>query len=53
LYELREHTGPGYRIYFTVKGERLVLLLVGGDKSSQERDIALARAMIKILEKVP
>jgi putative addiction module killer protein len=51
LYELREHTGPGYRIYFTVKGERLVLLLVGGDKSSQERDIALARAMTKILEK--
>lgn len=53
LYELREHTGPGYRIYFTVKGERLVLLLVGGDKSSQERDIALARAMTKILEKDP
>jgi len=51
LYELREHTGPGYRIYFTVKGERLVLLLVGGDKSSEERDIALARAMTKILEK--
>ena len=53
LYELREHTGPGYRIYFTVKGERLVLLLVGGDKSSEERDIALARAMTKILEKDP
>jgi putative addiction module killer protein len=53
LYELREHTGPGYRLYFTVKGERLVLLLAGGDKSSQERDIALARAMIKILESDP
>jgi putative addiction module killer protein len=53
LYELREHTGPGFRVYFTVRGERLVLLLAGGDKSSQQRDIALARSMIKILENDP
>jgi putative addiction module killer protein len=51
LYELREHTGPGYRVYFTVRGERLVLLLAGGDKRSQERDISLARSMIEIQEK--
>ena len=42
LYELREHTGPGYRIYFTFRSGRLILLLAGGDKSSQERDINLA-----------
>lgn len=35
----------------TIRGERLVLLLAGGDKSSQERDIVLARSMIEILEK--
>ena len=51
LYELREHTGPGYRIYFTIREQRLILLLAGGDKSSQERDIGLARSMIESLEK--
>lgn len=50
LYELREHAGPGYRIYFTFRSKRLILLLAGGDKSSQERDIDLARSMIKGLE---
>lgn len=46
-YELREHTGPGYRIYFTFRSKRLILLLAGGDKGSQERDINLARSMIE------
>ena len=50
LYELREHTGPGYRIYFTFRSRRFVLLLAGGDKRSQERDINLARSMIDSLE---
>ena len=50
LYELREHTGPGYRIYFTFRSRRVLLLLAGGDKSSQERDINLARSMIDRLE---
>jgi putative addiction module killer protein len=50
LYELRKHTGLGYRIYFTIRGARLVLLLAGGDKNSQERDILLARSMIESLE---
>jgi putative addiction module killer protein len=53
LYELREHTGLGFRVYFNVRGKRLVLLLAGGDKSSQERDIALARSMIGTLENDP
>jgi putative addiction module killer protein len=51
LYELREHTGPGYRIYFTIRGRRLILLLAGGDKRSQQRDITFARSMIERLEK--
>lgn len=48
---LREHTGPGYRIYFTFRSGRLILLLAGGDKGSQERDVDVARSTIKRLEK--
>jgi len=51
LYELREHTGPGYRIYFTIRPRLLILLIAGGDKSCQELDINLARSMIERLEK--
>ena len=43
LSELRIHYGPGYRVYFAQRGSTLVILLCGGDKSSQERDIAKAR----------
>lgn len=50
LHELRVHIGPGYRIYFTRRGVRTVVLLAGGDKSSQQADIARARAMIDRLE---
>lgn len=48
--ELRIDYGPGYRIYLTRRGGQLVLLLCGGDKSSQDRDIARAKAMVKELE---
>lgn len=41
--ELRIDYGPGYRIYFALDGHRVILLLLGGDKSSQEKDIAKAR----------
>jgi putative addiction module killer protein len=44
LFELRLMFGPGYRVYFGREGERVVLLLGGGDKSSQGRDIERARA---------
>lgn len=40
--ELRIDAGPGYRVYFAWRGDRLLLLLAGGEKSSQKRDIALA-----------
>ncbi len=37
--ELKIDFGPGYRVYYTQRGTRLILLLAGGDKSTQERDI--------------
>ncbi|MFM2450226.1 MAG: hypothetical protein RIS44_2676, partial [Pseudomonadota bacterium] len=39
VFELRIHYGPGYRIYFQRRGEVLVVLLCGGDKSTQTKDI--------------
>ena len=43
--ELRIYIGPGYRVYFMRRGATIVLLLCGGDKGSQARDIARAKAM--------
>jgi putative addiction module killer protein len=43
LYELRVDTGPGYRIYFGEVGATVVLLLCGGDKSTQDKDIKKAQ----------
>lgn len=40
--ELKIDAGPGYRVYYSKRGNRLLLLLMGGDKSSQDRDIAKA-----------
>ena len=40
--ELRIHYGPGYRIYFVQRGAKLVVLLAGGDKSTQTKDIKTA-----------
>ena len=40
--ELKVEVGPGYRVYYSKRGDRLLLLLAGGDKSTQARDIAKA-----------
>jgi putative addiction module killer protein len=45
VMEIRLTYGPGYRLYFTFKGKKLILLLIGGDKSSQKRDIRLAKEL--------
>ncbi len=47
IYELRFTYGPGYRIYFGEDGNTIVVLLTGGDKSSQTQDIARAKAYWK------
>jgi putative addiction module killer protein len=43
--ELRIHYGPGYRVYYVNRGSEIVLLLCGGDKASQARDIASAKQL--------
>lgn len=50
LSELRIDHGPGYRVYFVRRGDVVVVLLCGGDKRTQERDIAEAKAMARDLE---
>ena len=47
--ELRIHHGPGYRVYFVRRGSAVVVVLGGGDKSTQDRDIELAKALQKEL----
>ncbi|MBN8509900.1 MAG: type II toxin-antitoxin system RelE/ParE family toxin [Burkholderiales bacterium] len=47
ISELKIDFGPGYRVYYTRRGERLLLLLIGGDKSSQSKDIAKAARLAR------
>lgn len=48
--EMRIHHGPGYRVYFVNRGGMLVILLCGGDKSTQAKDIAIAKSLAKEVE---
>lgn len=50
LFELRLFFGPGYRVYYTIKKERIIFLLAGGDKSTQTKDIEKALALLQVLE---
>ena len=45
ISELRIDYGPGYRVYFVQRGNRIILLLCGGDKRTQERDIKAAKRL--------
>jgi len=49
--EMRIHVGPGYRAYFTRRAEVVYLLLLGGDKSTQKRDIKRAIELARVLDK--
>lgn len=50
ISELRVPTGPGYRVYYTQKGDEIIVLLIGGDKSSQSDDIKKANEILKELD---
>jgi putative addiction module killer protein len=47
--EMRIHIGPGYRLYYTRRGEVVYLLLLGGNKSTQARDIKRAKGLAKTI----
>ena len=47
--ELRIHYGPGYRVYFKLKRQQLIILLAGGDKRTQAKDIKIAQQLARQL----
>jgi putative addiction module killer protein len=49
VYELRIDCGPGYRVYYAQTGRELILLLCGGDKKTQARDVKEAKALLAAL----
>ena len=50
VFEMREFFGPGWRMYYTMRGEVLIVMLGGGDKSTQRKDIERAIALSRNLE---
>jgi putative addiction module killer protein len=49
IFEMRIHVGPGYRVYYMRRGPELYLLLAGGDKGTQKRDMKLAAEIARQL----
>ncbi|NOX16465.1 MAG: type II toxin-antitoxin system RelE/ParE family toxin [Epsilonproteobacteria bacterium] len=47
VYELRVTVGPGYRVYYTLKDSDIIILLIAGDKSTQNEDIRKAQSLAK------
>lgn len=45
VFELRVPFGPGYRVYYAIEGQKIILLLFGGDKSTQSKDILKAQKL--------
>jgi len=50
VFEMREHFGPGWRLYYVQHGQTLIVILAGGDKSTQSADIAKAIKLAAMLE---
>jgi putative addiction module killer protein len=50
ISELRIHYGPGYRVYYKDTGKEIIILLCGGDKSTQQTDIKRAKKIAKLYE---
>ena len=50
VFEMREHFGPGWRMYYAKRGDTLVMMLGGGDKKTQKADIARAKQRNNMLE---
>lgn len=51
VWELRIHSGPGYRVYFAAAAESIILILCGGDKGTQHRDIRRAQELWRLCRK--
>ena len=52
VFELRVHFGPGYRLYFVRRGSEIIILICGGDKDTQDKDIRLAKSLAKTLQEI-
>ena len=50
VYEMREKFGPGWRMYYLLRGKTIIVMLGGGDKSSQSSDIKAAKRLAEQLE---
>lgn len=50
VFEMRIHHGPGYRVYFMLRGLEVVILLIAGDQSTQVKDIQIAQDMARQLK---